>query len=713
MIAKKTRYLLFSLAAIVMFVLPGLVFAACPPGQLDINSVCAKPTPEQAIEALKEGNLSYTSGNVSLLKSLSTPSVRSYLNTNGQAPYAVVLTCSDSRVPPEILFDKGLGEIFTVRVAGNVVAPHELGSIEYAVEHLGAQLIVVLGHERCGAVKTTYDVHGTDHSALGDNLNSLISSIDPAVTAVLAKSGGKASGASEQATQVEECVAENAKMVTESLEILSPILKEKVELGELKIVQAKYDLDDGAVTFSSVITPGIISYPTVSSTGIYAVSWSAIVGATEYYLEESTDNGVTWGTAEIVKTNSRTYSGKTNGTYKYRVKTGKTGYVDSGYTTGGTLTITLETIANAPGNIFYPATNTTGSYIVNWSAIVGASAYVLEESTNNGVSWGNAVTVGTNSITFNGKTSGSYMYRVKTRKTGLTDSVWRTGGTLTVTLPTIANAPGNIFYPATDATGSYVVNWSAVMGASAYVLEESTNNGVSWGNAVTVGSNSITFNGKTSGTYMYRVKARKTGLADSVWRTGGTLTVTLPTIANAPGNIFYPATDATGSYVVNWSAVMGASAYVLEESTNNGVSWGNAVTVDSNSITFNGKTSGSYMYRVKTRKTGLTDSVWRTGGILTVTLPTIANAPGNILYAAANTTGSYTVNWSAIMGATAYVLEESTNSGVSWGNAVTVGTTSFPFSGKANGTYMYRVKTRKTGLTDSVWRTGGLLVVTR
>jgi len=161
----------------------------------------------------------------------------------GQHPYAIVLTCSDSRVPAEILFDKGLGEIFTVRVAGNVVAPHELGSIEYALEHLHANLIVVLGHERCGAVQSTYDAY----PSVGEgNIASLLESISPAVEAVVGHTP-KPTGAAEKAAQVEECVVENIKLVSESLETKSPIIKEFVELGKAKIVRAKYDLDSGLV----------------------------------------------------------------------------------------------------------------------------------------------------------------------------------------------------------------------------------------------------------------------------------------------------------------------------------------------------------------------------------------------------------------------------------------------------------------------------------
>lgn len=214
----------------------------CPVGQIAVRGVCAQPTPDQGLELLLDGNRNFVNGEVEHLDRYSDPAVRREVAL-GQHPYAIVLTCSDSRVPPEILFDKGLGEIFTVRVAGNIVAPHELGSIEYAIEHLGANLIVVLGHERCGAVKSTYDAYPAE---VEGNIGSLVKDITPAVEAVVGHDP-KPTDPALRAGQVEECIVENIKLVSESLEVKSPVVKEYKELGKLKIVRAKYDLDDGIV----------------------------------------------------------------------------------------------------------------------------------------------------------------------------------------------------------------------------------------------------------------------------------------------------------------------------------------------------------------------------------------------------------------------------------------------------------------------------------
>jgi carbonic anhydrase len=238
------KKVLLAVAVCVMFAVPAMADEiACTTGMYKIDNVCVKPNPEQGLELLLKGNEKFISGNLDLLKKYSTPTVRKGLAA-GQKPFAVILTCSDSRLAPEILFDKGLGEIFVVRVAGNIVAPHELGSIEYALEHLGANLIVVLGHEKCGAVKATYDTY-PGHAE--GNIGSLVESIYPAVAEVVGNLP-KPTAATAQAAQVEECVVENIKMVSESLETKSVIIKELIEKGETKIVRAKYDLDDGKVT---------------------------------------------------------------------------------------------------------------------------------------------------------------------------------------------------------------------------------------------------------------------------------------------------------------------------------------------------------------------------------------------------------------------------------------------------------------------------------
>jgi carbonic anhydrase len=193
-------------------------------------------TADEALQKLLEGNQRYVAHQMTGQK-LSDATTRQSL-TKGQSPYAIILCCSDSRVPPEIVFDKGLGEIFVVRVAGNIPDPVILGSIEYAAEHLGSPLVVVLGHERCGAVTAAVDARGEGEG----NIGAIIKTIAPAVSLAEKEAKGK-----EKAEFVEATIDLNIKLVCESLVKQSTIIKHLVDEGKLKIVGAKYDLDDGKV----------------------------------------------------------------------------------------------------------------------------------------------------------------------------------------------------------------------------------------------------------------------------------------------------------------------------------------------------------------------------------------------------------------------------------------------------------------------------------
>lgn len=191
-----------------------------------------KVTPAEATTRLVEGNARFASGH--LQHPRQTPDCRTELAT-GQRPFAVVLGCADSRTGPEVLFDQGLGDLFVVRAAGNVIDDHAIGSIEYAVEHLHAPLIVVLGHERCGAVVAARDTIAAHGHAEG-HVQSLVEAIRPAVEAT--------SGQDVEAT----CKA-NVRNIVQALRKSEPILRHMAEGGEIKVVGAYYDLDTGLVAF--------------------------------------------------------------------------------------------------------------------------------------------------------------------------------------------------------------------------------------------------------------------------------------------------------------------------------------------------------------------------------------------------------------------------------------------------------------------------------
>lgn len=190
-------------------------------------------TPDEALARLMQGNKRYMANKA--FHPNESPEARAKL-ANGQAPFAAILGCADSRVPPEIVFDHGLGDLFVVRVAGNVVEDEGTGSMEYAVEHLGVPLIVVLGHERCGAVKATIETLEAGVEAPG-HVAALVAKLKPAVEKTKGLPGDKA----------ENAMRENAKMMAAQIAAMDPILKEKVEQGKVKVVAMRYDLDTGAV----------------------------------------------------------------------------------------------------------------------------------------------------------------------------------------------------------------------------------------------------------------------------------------------------------------------------------------------------------------------------------------------------------------------------------------------------------------------------------
>jgi carbonic anhydrase len=208
-----------------------LCLAACLAGAI--------ASEEEAIEAisandawniLMEGNARFVSGEVA---SKDFPERRAEL-VSGQNPFVTVVTCSDSRVSPELIFDQGLGDIFVIRVAGNVMDPVVLGSVEYGVEHLHTPLLVILGHQSCGAVTAA-----TEGGAEG-NIESIMTEIEPAVE--IARETNLTGS-----DLVEEAIDENVDLVIKNVLDRSPITRELVDEGELVILGAKYSLETGEV----------------------------------------------------------------------------------------------------------------------------------------------------------------------------------------------------------------------------------------------------------------------------------------------------------------------------------------------------------------------------------------------------------------------------------------------------------------------------------
>lgn len=196
----------------------------------------------EALQRLLDGNARFVSGVRSLDAMVSHTRLDEF--TAGQQPFAVILGCSDSRVPVEIVFDQGMGDLFVIRVAGNVVAPSQIGSVEFAAERFSTQLVVVLGHSRCGAVQATLEQLRGPAERQSPNLTSIVSRIEPSVAAVLENAGE-----SDDSELERLAVRANVRASVEALKHGSDILENLVARDKLLIVGAEYSLDTGVVDF--------------------------------------------------------------------------------------------------------------------------------------------------------------------------------------------------------------------------------------------------------------------------------------------------------------------------------------------------------------------------------------------------------------------------------------------------------------------------------
>ena len=200
---------------------------------------------QEALDRLRNGNRRFVSGFAN--KSSRHNNYRRTITAEGQNPFAIILGCSDSRVPAEIVFDQGLGDLFVIRVVGNIVAPSQIGSVEFATSSFGTRLVVVLGHSQCGAILAALD-HAREQPEQehSENSRSIFDRITPAIQPLL---HSELAGNSE--ALVESAVRANIQASVASLRHESKFLEQKIDDAELQIVGAEYSLKTGAVEFFS------------------------------------------------------------------------------------------------------------------------------------------------------------------------------------------------------------------------------------------------------------------------------------------------------------------------------------------------------------------------------------------------------------------------------------------------------------------------------
>jgi carbonic anhydrase len=197
---------------------------------------------QEALQRLKEGNERFVS---QITQQQELASEKRRLNLlEGQSPFAIILGCSDSRVPAEIIFDQGLGDLFVIRVAGNIVAPSQVGSIEFAVETYGTPLVVVLGHNSCGAIKATLDAIKKPDQTPSHNLMSIVSRIRPSLE-TLTETDLK----NNEEDLMRFAVRANIRTSVSQVRYSSPYLETQIKSGNLMVVGAQYSLKEGQVNF--------------------------------------------------------------------------------------------------------------------------------------------------------------------------------------------------------------------------------------------------------------------------------------------------------------------------------------------------------------------------------------------------------------------------------------------------------------------------------
>ncbi len=188
----------------------------------------------EAVERLRDGNRRYVAGKTTRSSTID-PAERAEL-AGGQSPFAVILSCSDSRVPVELVFDRGAGDLFVIRVAGNVATPTQIGSIEYAVSQLGAQLVVVLGHDGCGAVAAAIESVEQQSPLPSPNLEAIVDEIRPALESL-------------RDLTLNDAVLANVRRTIDNLGRRSPLLEQAIADGNVTVTGAIYSLETGGVSF--------------------------------------------------------------------------------------------------------------------------------------------------------------------------------------------------------------------------------------------------------------------------------------------------------------------------------------------------------------------------------------------------------------------------------------------------------------------------------
>jgi hypothetical protein len=430
----------------------------------------------------------------------------------------------------------------------------------------------------------------------------------------------------------------------------------------------------GSSSYSNTITvlvapsvPGTPSGPPTDYDGSYTISWNDVTGAVEYELQERL-NGGTWSTIHNASGTSISRTGRTAGTWDYRVRA--YGVTWSAYSDTKNVVVTVPPIPTPSG----PPIDADGSYTISWNAVSEASSYTLQESYNGGT-WSTIYTGSSISISCTGRNAGTWNYRVRSHSP-VGDSAYSE----TITVEVLPAIPGVPSAPGMDADGNYEISWGTVSGATSYQLQENFNGG-SWSTIYNSSGTTITRSGRNPGTWNYRLRSCNAA-GCSAYSNPDTVVMVAPPVPGTPTGPID--TQYDGAYTISWNAVDGANSYQLQERLDGGT-WNTIHDGSETSVSRSEKNVGTWDYRV--RAYGVVYSEYSAIKSVTVSVPSIPPAPSGPTM---DNDGSYTISWNSETGATGYTLQERTNNG-SW-SQVYIGTdTSKNLTGRIDGVYDYRV----------------------
>ncbi|WNL46179.1 hypothetical protein RKE25_00675 [Dyella sp. BiH032] len=436
--------------------------------------------------------------------------------------------------------------------------------------------------------------------------------------------------------------------------------------------------------------------------GNYTVSWTAPMSATSYDVQEALNGGAWVTIAADTTALSISRPGTASGNYTYQVQA-KNSHGTRGFVTSSVVKVdtTYGVVPPAPTSLAVPAASADGNAALSWASVSQITHYVVQQSSDGGSNWSNVYDGTATTAALSGLANGSYLYRVEACN-AYNCSAWKAGSNALVVTHPPTGIP-TLSVPSNSTSGSYAVSWTAVSTATSYTLQESTNGGGTWSTAQSNGGTSWSTSGRGNGSYSYRVQACNVGGCGG-WSSTGTTTVLLP--PPMPASISVPATS-NGPVAISWAASSTATSYNLAQSFNGGGLTG-VYSGAATSVSTTESATGSVVFYVQAcNASGC--SGYKTSSAVTVTIPP-SSAPG-ISAPSSNNSGSYTVSWSGVGGATYYNLQEQLNGG-GWTLVQANGSTSWGASGKGTATYGYRVQACNAGGCGP-WSGTANVVVTR